>query len=50
MSDINTKHNRFVWCDIHVDDLDRACAIYEGVIGNQVPGGHSIVLHSTTDA
>ncbi|MHA7813394.1 MAG: VOC family protein [Phycisphaerales bacterium] len=31
MSDLNTKHNRFVWCDIFVDDLDRACAFYEGV-------------------
>lgn len=31
MSDLNTKHNRFVWCDIFVDDLDRACSFYEGV-------------------
>lgn len=33
MSDLNTKHNRFVWCDIPVDDLDRACRFYEGVMG-----------------
>ena len=31
MSDLNSKHNRIVWCDIFVDDLDRACAFYEGV-------------------
>lgn len=33
MSDLNSKHNRVVWCDIFVDDLDRACAFYEGVCG-----------------
>lgn len=33
MSDINSEKNRFVWCDIPVDDLDRACAFYEGVMG-----------------
>lgn len=33
MSDLNSKHNRIVWCDIYVDDLDRACAFYEGVCG-----------------
>lgn len=37
MSDLNTKHNRIVWCDIHVDDLDRACAFYEGVMGIKCP-------------
>lgn len=31
MSDLNAEHNRIVWCDIFVDDLDRACAFYEGV-------------------
>jgi predicted enzyme related to lactoylglutathione lyase len=31
MSDLNSKHNRVVWCDIFVDDLDRACVFYEGV-------------------
>lgn len=33
MSDFNSKHNRIVWCDIPVDDLDRAIAFYEGVMG-----------------
>ncbi|MFG0299239.1 MAG: VOC family protein [Phycisphaerales bacterium JB047] len=33
MTDFNNKNNRFVWCDIPVDDLDRACAFYEGVMG-----------------
>jgi predicted enzyme related to lactoylglutathione lyase len=31
MSDLISTHNRVVWCDIFVDDLDRACAFYEGV-------------------
>ena len=33
MSDMNSTHNRFVWCDIPVDDLDRAIGFYEGVMG-----------------
>lgn len=33
MSDFNSKHNRFVWADIAVSDLGRACAFYEGVAG-----------------
>lgn len=33
MSDYNSEKNRFVWMDIPVDDLDRACAFYEGVLG-----------------
>ncbi len=37
MTDINSKHNCFVWCDIPVDDLDRACAFYEGVMGIKCP-------------
>jgi predicted enzyme related to lactoylglutathione lyase len=37
MSDLNSKHNRIVWCDIYVDDLDRACAFYEGVMGIRCP-------------
>lgn len=28
MSDFNSKHNRVVWCDIPVSDLDRAAAFY----------------------
>ena len=33
MSDLNSKHNCIVWCDIPVDDLDRAIVFYEGVMG-----------------
>ena len=33
MSDYNSEKNRFVWVDIPVDDLGRACAFYEGVLG-----------------
>ena len=33
MSDFNTEHNRVVWCDIPVTDLDRAIAFYEAVLG-----------------
>ena len=33
MTDFNSEKNRFVWCDIPVDDLDRAIAFYEGVMG-----------------
>jgi len=33
MSDCNSEKNRFVWMDIPVDDLDRACVFYEGVLG-----------------
>lgn len=33
MSDINTTHNRFVWMDIPVADLDRAIAFYTAVAG-----------------
>lgn len=33
MSDLNSQHNRFVWTDIPVADLDRACAFYQGVMG-----------------
>lgn len=32
MSDLNTKHNRVVWFDIPVVDLDRAIAFYQGVL------------------
>ncbi len=33
MSDYNSEKNRFVWVDIQVNDLDRACAFYAGVLG-----------------
>ena len=33
MSDFNSEKNRFVWMDIPVDALDRACVFYEGVLG-----------------
>ncbi len=36
MSDFNSEKNRFVWMDICVEDLDRACAFYEGVLGCRV--------------
>lgn len=32
MSDLNTKHNRVVWLDIPVADLDRAIAFYTAVL------------------
>ena len=36
MSDYNSEKNRFVWMDIPVDDLDRACAFYAAVLGIEV--------------
>jgi predicted enzyme related to lactoylglutathione lyase len=33
MSDLNTLHNRAVWFDIPVVDLDRAAAFYRAVLG-----------------
>jgi len=36
MTDFNQKHNRFVWCDIPVADLDRARAFYKAVLGVEV--------------
>ena len=33
MSELNTKHNRAVWFDIPVADLDRATAFYSSVLG-----------------
>ena len=33
MSDFNAKHNRAVWFDIPVADLDRAAAFYRAVRG-----------------
>ena len=32
MSDFNTEHNRVVWLDIPVVDLDRAVTFYGGVL------------------
>lgn len=36
MSEFNSKHNRAVWFDIPVVDLDRACAFYSAVLGCKV--------------
>ena len=36
MSDFNSEHNRFVWADIPVKDLDRAQAFYSAVLGCDV--------------
>jgi predicted enzyme related to lactoylglutathione lyase len=33
MSDFNSKHNRAVWFDIPVADLDRAARFYSAVLG-----------------
>lgn len=36
MSDFNSQHNRTVWCDIPVTDLDRAAAFYAAVLAIKV--------------
>ena len=36
MSDLNSVHNRVVWFDIPVADLDRASAFYRAVLGIEV--------------
>jgi predicted enzyme related to lactoylglutathione lyase len=36
MSDLNTLHNRVVWFDLPVRDLDRAAAFYAAVLGVKV--------------
>jgi hypothetical protein len=36
MSDFNSQHNRAVWLDVPVTDLDRACAFYAAVLGCRV--------------
>ena len=36
MSDFNSTHNRAVWFDIPVADLDRAAVFYRGVLGIKV--------------
>ena len=37
MSETNSNDNRFVWADIPVKDLDRACRFYEAVAGVGCP-------------
>jgi predicted enzyme related to lactoylglutathione lyase len=36
MSDLNSKHNRVVWVDVPVKDLNRSIAFYSAVLGNKV--------------
>lgn len=36
MGDLNSEHNRIVWCDIPVADLDRASAFYREVLAIRV--------------
>ena len=36
MSDLNSTHNRAVWFDIPVADLDRAAAFYRAVLSIKV--------------
>jgi uncharacterized protein len=36
MSDFNAQHNRVVWFDLPVADLDRAGAFYQAVLGVKV--------------
>ena len=36
MSDLNSRHNRVVWFDLPVADLDRAAAFYRAVLGVRV--------------
>lgn len=36
MGDLNTKHNRVCWCDIHVADLSRAVEFYQSVLNVSV--------------
>lgn len=36
MSDLNSKHNRAVWFDVPVADLDRATAFYAAVLAVDV--------------
>ena len=36
MSDFNTQHNRAVWFDIPVADLERAASFYRAVLGIQM--------------
>jgi len=36
MSDLNAQHNRVVWCDMPVIDLNRANAFYSAVLNIEV--------------
>jgi predicted enzyme related to lactoylglutathione lyase len=36
MTDFNSQRNRVVWFDIPVQNLDRACAFYRGVLAVEV--------------
>jgi predicted enzyme related to lactoylglutathione lyase len=36
MSDLNTEHNRLVWFDIPVTDVERAATFYRAVLGIEV--------------
>lgn len=36
MSDLNSAHNRLVWFDLPVADLDRSAAFYRAVLGIKV--------------
>jgi predicted enzyme related to lactoylglutathione lyase len=36
VSDLNSRHNRAVWFDVPVSDLDRAAAFYRAVLGVRV--------------
>ena len=36
MSDFNARHNRAVWFDIPVANLERAASFYRGVLGIQI--------------
>ena len=36
MSDLNSKHNRVVWVDVPVKDLNRSIAFYSAVLANKV--------------
>ena len=52
MSDLNSQHNRLVWFDIPVANLDRSAAFYAAVLGVKVhreSEGDRIALHSNSD-
>lgn len=36
MSDLNSQHNRVVWVDVPVQDLNRSIAFYSAVLANKV--------------
>jgi len=49
VADFNSQHNRLVWFDIPVADLDRAAKFYRAVLGvgvskQEFPGGAFCVL------